>query len=84
MATRKVRKKKRVSRGGKIIIVKVGSKVYTAPLSALGRPVRNPQLNRLIAALAEKSGKHCHGANFAGIFGQPMFIRSFGNGHMPD
>jgi hypothetical protein len=83
VATRKVRRKKRVSRGGrKIIIIRLGRKVYRAPLSALGRPLSDPELLRLIIAREKK--KCCHGLHFAGVYGQPMFMLAFGNGHLPD
>jgi hypothetical protein len=83
MATRKVRKKKRVSRGGrKIVIIRIGRKVYRAPLTALGRPLTDAALIKAIMAIEKK--KCCHGLHFAGVYGQPMFMLSFGNGHLPD
>lgn len=86
MATRKKKTtKRRIARGGRsIVIIGVGRRVYVAPLSALGRPVRNRELNKLIAALKGKSRKCCHGTSFCGVYTHPMYMRSFGNGHMPD
>lgn len=85
MATRKRKTKKRVTRSGRsIVIIGVGRRVYVAPLSALGRPVRSRELGQLIAALKKKTGKGCHGTSFCGVYTHPVYARSFGNGHMPD
>ena len=82
MAARKVRKKKAVSRSGsKIIIVRIGKKVYSAPLTALGRNFADDEILRLVYAKEKKSC--CHGLQFAGVFSRPAYKLSFGNGHMP-
>ena len=85
MAVRKTRTKRRVKRSaGKIVMIRAGrGAVYIAPLSALGRPVRNAKLNRLLAAYGKKAGTLCY-ADFCGIFTRPMFLRAFGNGNLPD
>ncbi len=80
MAVRK--KKKRAARGGrKYVIIRLGKKVFTAPLTAFGRPTSDPELLKIIIALEKKHC--CHGLHFAGSYSKPMYMRTFGNGHLP-
>ena len=85
MPVRKKKTKKRAARGGrKYVILRIGRKVYTAPLSALGRPLSDPELLRMIIALEKKHRKCCHGVDFTGVYGRRMYMMSFGNGHLPN
>jgi hypothetical protein len=85
MAVRKTRTKKRVGRRtGKIVMLGLpNGRVYIAPLSALGRPVRNAKLNKTIAALNKKTDKYWYGCLFGGVFPASTFAANFGNGHLP-
>ena len=87
MAGRKARKKKKKSvkpRAGKIAMLRLpDGRTYIAPLSALGRPVRNAKLNKVIDALKEKTGEYYHWCDFAGAFPVTTFTANFGNGHLP-
>jgi hypothetical protein len=82
MATRKVRKKKKpVSRSGKLIVIRIGKKVYSAPFRALGRDFADGEVLTKIYALEKKSC--CHGLHFAGVFSGTAYERAFGNGRFP-
>jgi len=83
MATKKKTRKKRVGGVRKYVLIRVGRKVYRANLSALGRPLADPELLKLVLAFEKKHKKCCHGLHFGGVFNKPMYMMSFGNGHLP-
>jgi hypothetical protein len=84
MATKKKTKKKRVGGVHKYVLIRIGRKVYRAHLSALGRPLADPKLIKAVIAFEKKHKKCCHGVHFGGVFSHPMYMMSFGNGHLPN